>query len=188
MKAATRSASKGTKRRGRPCKQHVPRNDNGRISRAANPLPPADLVAKETRMRLFGVDMKDASDPAVNSVVGRLKLSGEISKDQHEALDRFIRSHEIYMKAINAPDSLKVPGAGGGALSDEDDTKWRLDVERAFKRARAAVREAQNHSNGNLYAAIDYLGFRNEFHAYMIGDLRVVGNVLVRHYGLSKAA
>lgn len=137
-------------------------------------------------MRLFGLTMEDAGQPEANTVIGRLKLSGEISGDQYEALNRFVKSHETYMKAINAPDSLKVPGAGSSAGDEEADTEWRLSVERRYKEARKAIREAQNYSNRNFYAAIDYLGFRNEFHAHMIGDIRLVGNVLVRHYGLCK--
>lgn len=188
MKAAKRSASKGMKRRGRPCKVGVPRNDNGRISRAENPDPPADVIAKETRMRLFGLSKEQAGQPHANTAIGRLMLSGEISNDQFDALDRFIKSHETYMKAIQAPDSLKVPGSGGRAPDEDADTEWRLSVERRYKEARKAVRDAQNYCNGNLYAAIDYLGFRNEFHEHMIGDLRLVGNVLIRHYGLCRAA
>lgn len=191
MAAAKSKAQKlKTKRimRGRPCKEGVARNDNGRISRADNPESPADIVAKETRMRLFGLTKEEASQPQANSVVGRLMLSGEITGEQYEAIDRFIRNHQSYMKAINAPDSLKVPGASSGIGDDEADTEWRLTVERKYKEARRSIRDAQNYCNGNLYAAIDYLGFRNEFHKHMIGDLRLVGNVLVRHYGLSKAA
>lgn len=137
-------------------------------------------------MRLYGISKEDASQPEANSVIGRLKLSGEISHDQYEALDRFICSHQSYMKAIQAPDSLKVPGAGSRAGDEEADTEWRLSVERKYKDARRAIRDAQNYCNGNLYAAIDYIGFRNEFHGHMIGDLRLVGNVLIRHYGLTR--
>lgn len=174
--------------RGRKCKQGVPRAESGRISRAANAEPAADTVAKETRMRLFGVTKEQASDPAVNSVIGRLMLSGEISHEQYEALNRFICSHETYMKAIQAPDSLKVPGTGTRTSDEEADTEWRLSVERRYKEARRAIRDQQNYCRGNLYAAIDYLGFRNEHHPHMVGDLRLVGNVLHRHYGMSKAA
>jgi hypothetical protein len=175
--------------RGRPVKQDVARTDSGRISRAANnDEPSAYSVAQETRMRLFNITKDDASQPEAHSVVGRLKLSGEISPDQYEALDRFICSHQSYMKAIQAPDSLKGPGAGSGAADEETDADWRLSVERKFKEARRAIRDAQNYCNGNLYAAIDYLGFRNEFHGHLIGDLRLVGNVLIRHYGLCRAA
>jgi hypothetical protein len=190
--AAAKAISKAQRlkrKRGRPCKTGVARTDSGRISRAANnDEPSAYSVAQETRMRLFSISKDDASQPEANSVIGRLKLSGELSYEQHEALHRFICSHETYMKAIQAPDSLKVPGAGSSSGDEEADTDWRLSVERKYKEARKAIREAQEHCNGNLYAAIDYLGFRNEFHAHMIGDIRLVGNVLIRHYGLCRAA
>lgn len=187
-KAVSR-AERLKRKRGRPCKVDVARTDSGRISRAANnDDPSAYTTAQETRMRLFSISKQDASQPEANSVIGRLKLSGEISTDQYEALDRLVCSHQSYMKAIQAPDSLKVPGAASSAGSEEADQEWRLKAEKKYKDARKAIRDAQNHCNGNLYAAIDYLGFRDEFHAHMIGDIRLVGNVLIRHYGLAKAS
>ena len=186
MKAAKLKVKK-FERRGRPCKIDAARNDNGRISRAQNPERSAALDARDTRVRLFGVKEEDALQPESGTVIGRLKLSGELSLVQYEALVRFVAQHEIYMKAINAPDSLAAPGTGSrSAASDEADTEWRVATEQRYKNARKAIREAQNHLNGNLYAAIDYLGFRNEFHSHMVGDIRIVGNVLVRHYGLTQ--
>lgn len=190
MAAATKAMSRAERlrrKRGRPCKADVARTDGGRISRAANnDEPSAFSVAQETRMRLYSISKEDAGQPEANSVIGRLKLSGEVSSDQYEALDRFILSHQTYMKAIQAPDSLKVPGVGSSATTEEADQEWRLKVEKKYKAARKAIRDAQNHCNGNLYAAVDYLGFRDEFHAHMIGDIRLVGNVLIRHYGLCR--
>lgn len=190
MAAATKAMSRAERlrrKRGRPCKADVARTDGGRISRAANnDEPSAFSVAQETRMRLYSISKEDAGQPEANSVIGRLKLSGEVSSDQYEALDRFILSHQTYMKAIQAPDSLKVPGVGSSAATEEADQEWRLKVEKKYKEARKAIRDAQNHCNGNLYAAVDYLGFRDEFHAHMIGDIRLVGNVLIRHYGLCR--
>jgi hypothetical protein len=139
-------------------------------------------------MRLFGVNKQDAGDPAVNSVVGRLLLAGDLSDDQYTALDRFICAHKTYMKAIQAPDSLSAPGAGGKVGDEEADTAWRVSAERSYKAARQAVRDAQERNNGNLYAAIDFLGFRDELHQHMVGDLRLVGNALIRHYGLTRSA
>lgn len=189
MAAKAEKLRKKRAKRGRPLKENVNRTDTGQISRAATHEDSPFKVAKETRMRLFGLSSDDAGQPEANSVIGRLKLSGEISHEQYEALDRFICSHQSYMKVINAPDSLAVPGAMARSARDEEsEIEWRLSVERRYKDARRAIRDAQNYCNGNLYAAIDYLGFRNEYHPHMVGDLRLVGNVLTRHYGLCRAA
>ncbi|MBX5131620.1 hypothetical protein HJB80_02795 [Rhizobium lentis] len=178
-----KAASKAERRRkrGRPIKQDVARTDSGRISRAANANEPPDKVAKEARMRLHGVSKEDASQPEAGTVIGRMKLSGELSKAQYDGLIRYSMTRERYMIAMGVPDSLRT--RAGGVMNvapDESD----IGAVEAWGRVHNAVSEAQRQSNGNLVAALNFMVTRDEYYPHMVGDLRVVSNALVRHYGI----
>lgn len=178
-----KAASKAERRRkrGRPIKEGVARTDNGRISRAANTNEAPDKVARDARMRLHGVSKEDASQPEAGTVIGRMKLTGELSKAQYEGLIRYSMTRERYMIAMGVPDSLRTRSGGVmNVASDESD----IGAVEAWGRVHKAVLEAQKQSNGNLVAALNYMVTRDEYYAHMIGDLRVVSNALVRHYGI----
>jgi len=185
---AERLRSKRNAQRGRPIKQGVGRTDTGRISRSKEPSEPADKVAREARMKIFGIDPDVASTPQAATFMGRLSLLGQqgggISTDQYDALVRFSMDRESYMRSIMAPDSLAVAGAGGRSSIDEDeDTESRQRCKRRYDAARTAIQNAQNENRGNnLWAAVDFIVIKNLDFSHMIGDLRLVGNALNRHY------
>lgn len=176
------------RQRGRPVKEGVARTDSGQISRSTKHTDPADKVAREARMRIFGIDPDVASTPQAATFMGRLSLMGQqgggISVDQYDALVRFSMDRESYMKAILAPDSLVNTGSGGRTSFDEqEDEESRLRAKRRFMGARKAIQDAQNENRcSNLWATVEFIVIKNLDFSHMIGDLRIVGNALHRHY------
>lgn len=193
--------TKGAKlkaKRGRPVKPNMARTDSGQISRAKNPSDPADKVAREARMKKFknqGVTAETASTPQAATFMGRLSLMGQqgggISSDQYEALVRFSLDRESYMKSVMAPDSLVRTGEGGpSSIDEESDTESRLRIKKRYGAARDAIQAAQNENRmANLWAAVEHIVIKDLDFSHMIGDLRLVGNALHRHYqGLDRKA
>lgn len=182
---AEKLRAKRGQQRGRPVKPDMPRTDSGRISRSKTRTEAADKVAKEARMRIFGVKAADAVTAQAATVIGRWSLvgikGGGISSDQYEALMRFANSREQYMTSIQAPDSLR--SKGGGGPSTEDDAEAKARIKRHYLEARGAIDRAQlEHRHGNLWAAVQYVVIDNLDLSHMIGDTRLVGNALDRHY------
>lgn len=178
MKAAKLKIKRKT--RGRPCKEGVNRNDSGRITQKIGEAP--DKLAKDTRVRLFGVPVADAAQPEAGSVIGRMKLAGEISNDQYEAFIRYAMTAERYKTAMQVPDSLKT--RRGGVMNVPDDS---VDVaaRAAWKSLMDAISAEQRFHRGNLMAPLNFIVSRDEDHPHMVGDLRIVGNVLCRFYGIA---
>lgn len=169
-------------RLGRPCKTGVNRNDSGRITKKAGEAP--DRLAKDTRVRLFGVKEEDAAQPEAGTVIGRLKLSGEISSEQYESFIRYMMTAERYRSAMQSPDSLKT--RNGGVMNIPDDEQD-IAAKAAWKRVTDAINAEQRYHRGNLMAPLNFIVTRDEFHPHMLGDLRIVGNVLCRVYGVALA-
>lgn len=183
-KAKTNGAKLRSKRqRGRPCKRGVARNDNGRISQAREPGEAPDLLARRKRVELFGVKLEDAGVQEFGTVIGRLWKSKEITEQQHNALQRYGELANRYFSSIHAPDSLR--SKGGGSVMRIPDDKADLQARRKWKEIMTAVNDAQKYHHGNLYAALQFIVIRDEFHEHMIGDARIAANALVRYYGLS---
>lgn len=183
----SKAAKLRTKRaaRGRPCKKDVARTDGGRISRAANSnrMDAPDKLAKEVRMRMHGLTKAEATLPEGGTVIGRMKIAGDLSKEQYDALVSYQMTRERYMIAIRAPDSLKtISGGAMGTAEDESDAS----AVAAWDRVQNVIREAQKYERGNLAAALQYIVVRDEHHDHMVGDLRIVANALFRHYGLAR--
>lgn len=179
--AKTKSKADSVKRRrGRPCKTDVNRNASGRITNKPGEAP--DRLAKDTRIRLFSVSPDDAAQPEAGSVIGRMKLSGEISSEQYEAFIRYTMTAERYRTAMQVPDSLKTRRGGVMNVPDDD-----IDVaaRAAWKNLTDAIAAEQRFHRGNLMAPLNFIVSRDENHPHMIGDLRIVGNVLSRFYGIA---
>lgn len=181
---AEKLRSKRERQRGRPIKEGVARTDSGRVSRSRKPADPADKVARDARMKIFGVTAQHASTSEASTFMGRLSLlgtqGGGISVDQYEALKRFADDRERYMLSINAPDSLRSKGGGG---SSSDNEAWKETAKRVYLFARDAIQRAQNeHPGANLWAVVQYVVIDNLDFSHMIGDLRLLGNALQRHY------
>ena len=183
-KARTRGEKLRRKRgHGRPCIEGAQRTKSGRISYARTKSEAPDVLAKKKRVEMYGGDMKGAGDQMRGTLIGRLRLSNEISKPQHDALQRYFELSERYFASIHAPDSLRSK-SGGSAMripDDEADTRIRQDWHDVI----ASIREAQKYHNGNLLAALQFIVVRDEFHEHMLGDVRIAANALVRHYGIS---
>jgi len=182
---ASKAQKLNRKRAGRKIKAGVARTDSGQISRAKVPGEAPDKVARDARIKMFGVDAKDASTAQAATFMGRLSLMGTqgggISADQYEALVRFAACREQYMLSINAPDSLLTKGQGGA--SGEDDAEHKARLKARYFSARAAIQQAQDeHPGSNLWAVVQFVVIDNQDLSYMIGDLRIVGNALMRHY------
>jgi hypothetical protein len=187
---ASKAAKLRNKRmRGRPCKEGVARTEGGRISRAAEPGEAPDVLARRTRIRLHGVNEnrpngireEDASQPEAGTFIGRLKLTGVLSAPQYEALIRYQMTRERFLIAINAPDSLATRSGGVMSIPDPESDKKAVA---AWEAVLDTIRRAQTYERGNLMAALNFLVSRDEEHHHMVGDLRVVGNALCRHYGI----
>lgn len=182
---ASKAEKLNRKRLGRKMREGVARTDSGQISRAKAAGEAPDKVARDARIKIFGVDAKDASTAQAATFMGRLSLmgvaAGGISEDQYEALARFAACREQYMLSINAPDSLLSKGQGGSSGDDDADHKQR--VKARYFSARDAIQRAQNeHPGSNLWAAVQFIVIDNHSLSYMIGNLRTVGNALSRHY------
>lgn len=172
--------SNAERRRGRPCKTDVNRNASGRITNKPGEAP--DRLGKDTRVRLFNVAPEDAAQPEAGSVIGRMKLSGEISHEQYEAFIRYNMTVERYRSAMMSPDSLKT--RRGGVMNIPDDSSDIAAVA-AWISLEKAISAEQRFHRGNLMAPLNFIVSRNEEHPHMVGDLRVVGNVLSRFYGIA---
>ncbi|UDF30056.1 UNVERIFIED_ORG: hypothetical protein LHK14_01670 [Roseateles sp. XES5] len=182
---ASKAEKRSRKRAGRKPRTGVARTDSGAISRAKTPGEAPDAVARAARMKIFGLCARDASTAEAASVMGRLSLLGQegggIASDQYEALTRFAACREQYMLSINAPDSLLRRGEGGA--SGTDDAEGKARIRQRYLAARAAIQRAQDeHPGANLWAVVQHIVIEDRDLPYMIGDLRIVGNALARHY------
>lgn len=108
MKAATRSASKGTKRRspkgGRPRKENVERFDCGKI-KPSETARETKSVAIEARMRMHanGNEKFDAESQLAGYTLGRIYLDGKITEPQRKAGDAFAEAMSRYYSATGIP-------------------------------------------------------------------------------------
>lgn len=186
-------AEKLRRKRGRPLKEGVGRTDSGRISRATGEQDPVDKVAKEARMKMYGIAKDVAGSPEAATVVGRLYLLGQrgggISLEQYNGLCQYRDGREQYLKAIQAPDSLASKSSSGPTRSEDEDAEARAKAKARYMSARRAIQDCQNENPGrNMWAAVDYLVIKDLDFSYMIGDLRLVGNALARHYGFDRVS
>lgn len=108
-------------RKGRPRKNNVKRKPSGRISstEAENPMK----VAIEARQRIHGLPEDLARDQMAGSVLGRLRLAGDITEPQYDAGDKFRKEHAEMLRAIQARDGLEQHDATGNAFEWELDSK-----------------------------------------------------------------
>lgn len=182
-KARTKAEKLRDKRKGRPCKADAARTKSGRISYAQDPAEAPDVLARRKRVELYGGEMDGAGDQIRGSVIGRLKISKEISEQQYGALQRYFELHERFFSSIQAPDSLRNTG-GGSAMRIPDDS-IDINLKEKWKAIREVISDAQKYHNGNILAALQFIVVKDEFHEHMIGDVRIAANALARHYQIS---
>lgn len=175
------------------------RERNGKLSRrkadVANRRKVAwDMQAQEAiapvleaRQRLFGLTPDEARDQRAGSFIGRLCLSGTITRTQYEALCAWEDSARQNSMVIAGPkgdaamDPNRVQGRGGDEI---DGVSARIR-----QRHMAAVKAVQDkqlelRGTANLFAALYECVQRDREHHHLLGDLRAAANALARHYGL----
>jgi hypothetical protein len=177
------------------------REPNGRLSRKvkhrqarqAESERQAMEVALTARMNIFGLSEGKARDQKAATAIGRLSLNFHrdspecgLSPAQYDALVKYQEVRRAFKKAVLS----RMEGSqGGSAARGMEDSPEYIDwCQRAIERhdaMMARVQEAQ-HSHegrrGNLYAALDYMVERDEYHRHMEGDLRLAANALARFF------
>ncbi|MBY7649613.1 MAG: hypothetical protein C4617_03850 [Candidatus Liberibacter europaeus] len=188
--------SKGEKRRkkksiGRPCKKEVARTDSGRISRSKKTTLSPEVVAKEARMRLFGLSALQAAQAEGGSRIGRLRLTGKISSEQYQAFVCFTNQYRQYMKTLQVADSLERSGEYSRkyTYSEEADIKRRLAIKKNWMYLKKHIDEAQAKSSCNLWKSLDYFLTRDDGIMYsaplnLTADLCRATDVLISYYGI----
>lgn len=151
------------------------------------PAHPQDRAKKDT---------PHARDPLAGSVVGRMVLAGELTRLQGDAATTYAEDMANYNRAMSGP---RQPGAvdlnasRGSSTSSErlafvDRAKRRYVGPNGKSGIKAAIQEACNQHRGtNIFAALDYIILRDEYHEHMVGDLRIGLNALARAYGIMDA-
>lgn len=185
MPARTKAAKLAAKR-GRPPKDVPYREPNGRASRAEEP---ADKVALEARARHMGLTLNEAKDQRAATFIGYLAILGPIdgiSERQYEAFNDFLKLRNDWLA------SKKIPGAeydnegkgGGGDFVTDAYIDWCHSVHDTYTACRRAIKEAQNENrNISLWGALDMCVVGNIRVYGLIGDLRILGNVLAKFFG-----
>lgn len=182
---------------GRPRKQNVIREANGRISRQED--PPSKL-ALEMRARMFRLSLDEAKDQKAGDWLGRLHMAYEtwrkkgraddrhqppqsISTGQYYAFLNYQALHNDFRKVVSSEAAYYEHTGGAGIADEEAATRWAESVKERFTKARTAIQERQNHYPGNLWAALDTCVIQGQQMPHMIGDLRTLGNTLANHFG-----
>lgn len=174
-------AGKLKAKRGRPKKEGVIRETNGRISRAKE--PPA-RTALQARMKHTGMTLIQAQDPRSGTYIGRLAMLGAgdgLSADQYEAALRYRTLRNEYRKALHSQGAHYE--AGQGIDDPEAYQKWAKAVIKRHKEIIKEVREEQNQTRSlNLYAALEHVLVEDLPLDYMIGSVRILCNILSKHF------
>jgi hypothetical protein len=128
-------------------------------------------VGVEARQRVFGVAPDECRDQRAGSVVGRLRMRGELSQPQFEAAVKWQEGAERYSWAVGSP------------TASENVALVRKFVA-AYREADKVVREAQLElkGRGNLFGALDAIILRDVELAHLVPDLRCALNALAKHY------
>lgn len=185
--AAYSKAEKRQAKRGRPKKEGIAREPNGRASRAKD--DPAK-VATEARIRHYGVPASMARDPRTGSYLGRLAMAGRgegISQDQYEAATRYLDLYNSYQKAIGSPGAHYEAIGGVNASDPEAYTDWCIRVKESYNQAQNAIHEAQSEERSeNLWAGLQYVIIEDQEFSHLLTSTRLVCNALHRHFMLDR--
>ncbi|QGA55882.1 hypothetical protein [Brucella sp. 2280] len=182
---ARTKAAKRQAKRGRPKKEGIIREPNGRRSRAKEP---AAKVAVEARMKMFNLTKAQAMDQKAATNLGRLAMMGRVeglSQDQYEAALRYLDIRNDYQKSLLSPGAYfeengSVDSNDPGAYED-----WCKRVKSAFNSAQEAIQEAQNENRSeNLWAGLQCIIINDEMMHHLLGSARLVCNALHRHFML----
>jgi len=178
------------------------REPNGRLSRKTADVSERyrDGLDKEerdtistglsARVRVHGVKPEHSRDQLAGSFVGRLCLTGELSRVQYDAAMSYMEDWHANLRAIQAaippwPNAIDLNATKGRAVGPENIARAQRSVQ-AWRAARAAVQERQNELRGagNLFGALDHCVLRDHDHPHLVGSLREALNALARFYRL----
>lgn len=176
---------------GRKRKPGVARTKSGQQSRAQEAYQ-EHVGPIMTRMRLYGLNEKDARDQKAESVIGRLAMMGQqlggISNAQYDALTEYRSQVDAYRRAIEAKDGLGTGGNRTMTPDEEQHAKWCRVVIGKWEASRNAIMREQcepTNRGHNLMGALDAVVIRNTAHAHLYDAIRVAANALVRHYRMA---
>lgn len=165
------------RRGGRPRKQNVAREPNGRISRSTEICKQAIYA----RMRLFGLTEKSAGSYLAGTVVGRMVMQGSLTRDQYDATIEYSRRRNAYQCAIGAKADYKEPRP-----DHEPDGDFESFCRKA-KLDHAEMIEALSELCVSLrspapMSALDVFVVRDIYESTLEGDLRLALNRLVKTF------
>ena len=150
-------------------------------------------VAVAVREVKWGLSPKDSRDQKAGSYIGRLCISGEVSKAQYEAAMYWLEDSENYSRAMSAP---RQPGAidlnATKGTTNYENVDWVRRVKARYcgedgkGGALGAIQAAQNELRGRgaLIAALYEIVLRDHEIYHLVGDCRTALNALVRYYGI----
>jgi len=143
-------------------------------------------VGLSARVRVWGIDPKMSRSQMAGSVVGRLCLTGELSREQYDAAQSWLSDLRNWRQCIAAPriGAVDLNAIRGGGTEIESEVWYRRCCER-MKEARAAIQQAQNalQLRANLWAPLDLMVGEDRSVLHLVGDLRLALNALSHHYG-----
>jgi len=146
-------------------------------------------VAVDARERVFGLSREAARDQRGGTAIGRARMSGTVSEPQYQASQQYLRNLKDYQIAIDAPKQIKAVNydgitGGGSPVTPE----WAQDAIRRHTGALKAIKEAQGayRAQPGLLSALNLFVVQDRQIYNLEGDLRLVLNALVRHYGLDR--
>lgn len=186
--ATTSMTEKKPTKRGRPKKEGLLREPNGRISRSKHAIYQHTL---EKKAKKYNLTLEQAADPRSDTYLGRLVLRGKedgLSEEQYQAAIKFLKIYNDYKKST-LPENAYYEGKtlGTNYESQEYYKKWVVRVQQKYKQTLKAIEEAQFDNNQeNLHAALQYVIIENSDFPHLLGAARMVLNALHRHYNLTK--
>jgi hypothetical protein len=158
---------------GRP-RQDGPREPNGRINRrwkAQESERSAVRTATEARQRLFGLPEAVCTQPDAMTVLGRLKLAGRISPDEHDAAIRYSLIRRDYQMAIAAPPDFKEPKPEENSTGMEYEVWVKRAVDR-YNQCKTCLSDLCGRiRNPSPWAAIDVIVFKDILIAELVPHL-----------------
>lgn len=144
-------------------------------------------VGLEARVRVWGIDPMQSRDQMAGSVVGRLTLAGELTRQQYDAAQSWLTDLRVYRRAIAAPKGMGAVDINAirGDSTDIERVEWYRRCCNRMQAARAALQAEQDalRLKANLWAAIDLMLDSDLMLRHLVGDLRLALNALARHYG-----
>src|SRR5690606_40268295 len=159
-------------------------------------------LALEARARMHNITIEQARDQKAGTFLGRLHMAylvwkkGDQSKPQPEMslttgqYYALLQCQEIYnerLRVVGAPDAYYEPHLGNSGDPDAHE-RWGKSVNERWRAMRDAIQEAQMYDRANnLWAALDLCVFQELEMPHMVGSIRVLGNVLSRHFSKGPA-